>query len=426
MDSITSEPLAGPTTEDKGPPPGRLGDYQRMALLVGLGWFGTNVALSVMDLPLSFVLKEQLGLQPDKAALFLALATFSNYVKPIFGLLTDSVPLFGTRRRSYLLLGLLLSGLGYLVLPLAPRSFWPFLIAYATLYVAVVLVSTVMGGVMVEVGHRFSATGRLSAQRVGIVRAIPIFAGPLGGWLSTFAFFWATGMAGVCHLLLLPLIYFYLREPRGSSLNTRVWQEAREQLRRVFTNGTLWASVGLIVLVIAAPGFDTPLLYYQIDDLHFSKPFIGQLKMVAAIGAFMGAALYAAVCRRYTLRTLLAWSIVVHAGATLVYLAYKTPTSALWITWFEGLTGILAVLPLYDLCIRVTTRGGEGLGYSLMMSCWNITASASNVGGSWLYTQFKFHFFDLVWVNAGTTILVLFLVPFLPRVLMDRKEGTAL
>jgi hypothetical protein len=59
-----------------------------------------------------------------------------------------------------------------------------------------------------------------------------------------------------------------------------------------------------------------------------------------------------------------------------------------------------------------------------MMSCWNITASLSNVVGSWLYTRWALHFFDLVWVNAGTTILVLAAVPFLPRVLMDRKEGS--
>jgi Na+/melibiose symporter-like transporter len=281
-----------------------------------------------------------------------------------------------------------------------------------------------MGGVMVEVGHQFGATGRLSAQRVGIVRSIPLFAGPLGGWLATLAFFWATGLAGLCHFILLPFIFFGLREPGTTQVNTRVWRDAGDQLLRLFRNRTLWASVGLIVLVIAAPGFDTPLLYFQTDSLRFSKPFIGQLKMVAGIGAFVGAAIYAAVCRKYSLRTLLAWSIVIHAAATLVYLGYRTPASAVWITGVEGMTGILAVLPLYDLCIRVTTRGGEGLGYSVMMACWNITASLSNVVGSWLYTRWALHFFDLVWVNAGTTILVLAAVPFLPRVLMDRKEGS--
>jgi predicted MFS family arabinose efflux permease len=147
--------------------------------------------------------------------------------------------------------------------------------------------------------------------------------------------------------------------------------------------------------------------------------------MISAVGAFAGAAIYAVVCRRFTLRVLLAWSIVIHAAATLVYLVYRTPGSAVWITALEGMTGILAVLPLYDLCIRVTLPGGEGLGYSLMMSCWNFTASLSNVGGSWLTTRWGLHFFDLVWVNAATTILVLAAVPFLPKVLMDRKEGAA-
>lgn len=400
-----------------------------MALIVGLGWFFTNVALSVMELPLKFLLKDQvaykgrIGLSTQDVALFIAIATFSNYVKPIFGLLTDSVPLFGTRRKGYLLVGLALAGIGYLVLPWSPRQYWPLLVIYAAVYTAVVLVSTVFGGVMVEVGHTYGSTGRLSAQRVGIVRAIPILVGRLGGWLSTIAFYWATGIAAVCHFVLLPVVWFGIRERPATGVNTQVWLDAREQLTRLIHNRTLWISVALIILVIAAPGFETPLLFFQRDQLRFSQPYIGTLKAVQGAGALAGAALYAIICRRYSLKTLLVGSILLHAAATLVYLFYRTETSAFYITALEGMTNILAVLPLYDLAIRVTSQGGEGLGYSVVMACWNFTASFSDVFGSWLNSTWRIHFFGLVWVNAITTIAVLAFIPFLPRVVMEHKEG---
>ena len=87
------------------------------------------------------------------------------------------------------------------------------------------------------------------------------------------------------------------------------------------------------------------------------------------------------------------------------------------------MTNVLALLPLYDLAARATPRGSEALGYSLMMSVWNFTHAMSDWAGSWMFQHWHLHFHQLVWINAATTILVLFAVPFLPRVLMDWREG---
>ena len=49
--------------------------------------------------------------------------------------------------------------------------------------------------------------------------------------------------------------------------------------------------------------------------------------------------------------------------------------------------------------------------------------SLSDVLGSWLFDKFDQTFMNLVWVNAGTTAVVLIVVPFLPGNLVDCKEG---
>src|SRR5438309_2352460 len=84
--------------------------FSQLAWLVALGWLGTNLGINVTDLPLKLTLKEGLGLTATSLSVFFAIATFTNYIKPLAGILVDSVPLFGTRRRWYLLLSLFGTG----------------------------------------------------------------------------------------------------------------------------------------------------------------------------------------------------------------------------------------------------------------------------------------------------------------------------
>ena len=108
---------------------------------------------------------------------------------------------------------------------------------------------------------------------------------------------------------------------------------------------------------------------------------------------------------------------------TLFYLFYNSVAAALVIEGLAGFVGTLAVLPLWDLCGRATPKKNEALGYSLLMSVLNLTAALSNLAGSWLYEHLHWNFKNLVWLNAGTTALVLLIVPLIPAALMDRRDG---
>lgn len=122
------------------------------------------------------------------------------------------------------------------------------------------------------------------------------------------------------------------------------------------------------------------------------------------------------------MKQMLILSIAVHAVGTLFYLLYRSPATAIAITILEGATQTLAILPVYDLAARGTPKGSEALGYAVMMSVWNLTNSLSDLTGSFLFTQYSLTFAHLVWINAGTTALVLLVVPFLPRALLEQKD----
>lgn len=399
---------------------------RRDALLIGVGWLGTALAMGIADLPLRYLLKDHLGLPPHATAWFFAAGNFPIYIKPLAGILSDGVPLLGTRRKHYLLLSLLAGGALWLLLGLVPRAFESLLWTFVALNVCLTLTSTVLGGLMVDAGQRHNATGRLSAQRVGITRAVALVAGPFSGFLAARAFGLSVGLSAALHFALVPVFALFLREePLRFRHNNRALAEVGRQARTLLHSGTLWSAAGLVFLVIISPGFGTPLFYYQTNVLRFKPQFIGNLGLVSGAFGFLGACVYGLVCRRWNLRLLLAASIVVHIVGTLLYLSYRSPALALLITAANGATGVLAILPLYDLAARATPRGSEALGYSLMMSVWNFTNALSDLLGSWLYDHFHLRFVHLVWLNAGTTALVLLAVPFLPHVLMNRRDGEA-
>jgi predicted MFS family arabinose efflux permease len=397
--------------------------FRAFALLIGAGWLGTNLGYSIADLPLRFVLMDQLKLDAAAVSAFFAISQFTNYIKPLAGILTDAIPLFGTRRRHYLLGSLTACGLMWIILSLVPATYAWLLGTYTFLHIFIVLISTVLGGVMVEGGARYQATGRLSAQRVGIFRVVGLVGGPLGGWLSNRPFPLTASITAALHFILVPLFSRHLREEATAQTDTGKLEEVKRQARVLVRSRTLWSAAGLVILVTAAPGFGTPLLFYQRQVLGFEKQFIGNLGLISGAFGVLGAYLYSRICGRLPLRPLVALGILTHVFAALLYLGYRTPLSAIVITGLYQAAQCLALLPLYDLAMRATPRGSEALGYSVMMSVWNLTNALSDLLGSWLIDHWHISFTALILINSGTTALVLLAVPLLPASLMNRREG---
>jgi predicted MFS family arabinose efflux permease len=426
MDQSAAQLAAASATEpaDAGSQEERR-DYWRFALLVAAGWLFTNTGYQLADQPHRALLKEQLGMSQEASSVYFFIAHFTNYIKPLAGILIDAVPLFGARRRPYLILGLLACGIGWLILGYVPRTYYSLLITYTTLYVMVVVISTTLGGLMVEGGARFRASGRLSAHRQAIVRVSMVVGSLAGGWLATQDFSLTTSLTAWCHLLLLPLFWFALRESPTAGRSGSTLSDVKMQVGNLVRSKAVWAAAGLIFLVEIAPGFNTPLYYHQRDTLHFSQQFIGFLRSVSGLCGVVGALAFAFMCRRASLRPMLAMGIIVHSLAALLFLWYRTPTSAVVISGLYEAANTLAILPLYDLAVRGTPRGSEAMGYAVMMSVWNLTQGGADVLGARLVTRHGFEFSELIWLNAGTTALVLFAIPFLPRAIVAHKDGEA-
>src|SRR5438034_610836 len=145
-------------------------------VMVGLGAFVTTIAQPgvIGRLPLQLLLKQELHFTAQTLAAFMLIATFAWNVKPVAGILSDAFPLFGTRRRHYMLLGSGLAALCWFLTGVVPRSYWPLLLATFGANTFMVIASTVMGGLMVEAGQKYGISGRITSLRQALQSIVSV------------------------------------------------------------------------------------------------------------------------------------------------------------------------------------------------------------------------------------------------------------
>jgi predicted MFS family arabinose efflux permease len=315
-----------------------------------------------------------------------------------------------------------LAAVCWVLLGVVPRAHAPLLLAALGVNVFLVVASTVMGGLMVEAGQRYGISGRITSVRQSLQSAVSLGNGLIGGYLAAVAFGWTVGIATAVLVVLAVTTFFALLEPPTATRNAAVLGAAGHELRTLLRSRTLWAAGSFLALVYIAPGFITPLLYLQTDTLKFSPAYIGLMETIEGGAGLLGAALYGVACRTFTLRQLLTTAIATNALVTLLYLQYASG-SAPFIHGIAGFAMIASELALMDLAVRSTPPGCESLGFALMMSARNFAISGSDVLGSWLIDSHGWAFHQLVWLNAGTTALVLCFIPLLPRLIVSRRDG---
>ena len=396
----------------------------RLLLLIGVSLFvSTFVSDSKLArIPLQFLLKDHLHVGPVAMAKFFAVVGLAWYFKPVAGLLCDGIPLWGSRRRNYLMLAGLGSGLLWAVLGVVPHQYNPLLRTLVGANAFAVLASSAAGGLLVEAGQEQGLTGKLGALRETIISGSSLLAQPVGGFLAAREFGLTCGIGAALFLGLVPAVFFFLPEAKAAPFTGSFWGTLKERFGPVFQSRALWLAALFIFLERLSPGLGQPLFFYQTGTLHFSPQFIGGVGALSSAGAIVGALAYGWLCARLPLSRLLPLGMALSALGTLLFLGYHSHASALVIQGVSGLIGILASVALMDLGARASPAGLEATGYSLLMAAFNLGGSASDLLGSWLYEGCHLSLWTLIWISAATTALTLPALYLLPKSVLARSD----
>jgi MFS family permease len=421
-------------TRQPPPPPENSRGTTGLMLLFGAMYFVQGVAEPTEGLIAQPVRSLQMSWGYSAATIggFAALLSLPWSLKPLYGLLTDFVPLAGTRRRSYLIATSGASTVGMAVLyftplPVGAYSLLLFLLLVPT--VGVAFSDVVVDALMIEKGQPRGLTGKLQSVQWAAMYAGGLIAGLAGGWLSEHKLqregFLVCAVTSSATLAL--ALLFVRDEPHVAPVEHGFRTAALELLATVRTPAVV-AAAAFLFLWNFNPFNTTVLHLHMTQQLGISEQFYGATVSLLSVGAIVGSLAYGAYCRRVRMSRLIHLAIAAGVLSTLAYCTVRGPATLAVVSVVVGVTYLTGNMVQLDLAARACPIHAAGTTFALLMALSNLSFSLSTALGGWLYDDWSSRwgaaqaFQLLVFAGALTTCLCWLLVPMLNRTIDSRPE----
>jgi predicted MFS family arabinose efflux permease len=370
----------------------------------------------IIHLPLFMYFDEVLGLKEDKAGALMFVLGWPWMVKPLYGLFSDAVPLFGYRRKSYLFLLNVLAAVAFGALIFLADA-WSIVAALFVITVAMAASSSLCGGLLVECGRNTDGNTKLCSQQTLFANVANISAATIGGWLI--AYFSARSALHVAAFVTLfaPLLVVlatlrYVDEPRSEG--GIQFSQVKGGVKTAVMSPVLWLLAGFLVLWAFNPGFGYPLIVYMKDELHWSKGFIGELAAWFAGGAAAGAILFRWLSPKVSMNLAVVLLVIVGASVQYSFVYMHTAPVAIVLNVLNGALTASAGLAVHVVAANKCPKGAEGFVYGLLISLTNASYSLSQWLGGIIYVDYlKRDINALIVISAALTLACLIVVPFL-------------
>ncbi len=350
-------------------------------------------------------------LSAAQTATFLALVGLAWNIKPLYGLISDLIPLAGSRRRSYLLVTTAMAAGGWLVLGLLPGyPYGPTLLLLALTGLGLAFTDVLCDAVMVEEGKPRGLTGRFQSIQWSAINAAAVVAGMSGGYLSAYVSYAHTFLlVSAFPALSFAASAYAVHEPR-TRFDRATVAATLQALRAGIRSGPLWRAAAFIFLWNFSPSFGTPLEFYMVDVLGISKVQLGVLATLGSAAAVLGAILFGRYFRAYPLRPLLNGAVAIGVAGTLAYYGLVGWWSAVALSVTVSFVTMIALLATLDLAARAVPSHAEGTFFAALMSVNNIGTTGSVWLGGQLYEAVGLN--GLIGISAAATAACWLLVPW--------------
>lgn len=400
-------------------------------------------AVGPITLGAQYLLKDKFGLGPADSARYLTLLLIGWTIKPVWGLLSDALPIWGQHRKPYVL-WVSAVGMGCCASYSFLDSTWTCLLALVTTNACVSFLSVIGQALLV--------------RRSGESLHAASF-----NFSSYFGISWATsGVATYGAGLLLPrqpadriltgtglfFVPLLLVAPSMCEAMTERLPSARKQLAMVwelYKRREVWGPALFCFSFAAMPTATSAMFFFNVDVLRFSPSFIALVSLMGIVAAVPGVLFYHRYLTEVPLRVLFGiitvacvvvsttpliqvlrlnqkWNIDDHVFALVDTCIIHSVSDLLWI-------------PMYVMASRLCPPTVEGLAFALFMSIRNTGKVISGLISSRLTASLSITLNDLsnlwilVFACAMSMVVPLLLLPLVPvaspKTLRNEQEEAA-
>jgi folate/biopterin transporter len=395
----------------------------RELVAIGVIYF-IQGALGLAQLAVSFFFKDDLGLTPAETASLIGLVMVPWTVKPFYGFISDSVPIWGYRRRPYLIFFGILGALAWVGMATIVDS-----APLAVLFIGIASLSVSFSDALIDALivqrarlEEKGDAGSLQSFGWGAVSMGGVTAAFLSGYLlehyGTRVVFLITA--------LLPLIggiaSFAIQDDRVTGSSQGKFLPQWRSLRQAVTNPQILLPTAFLFLWQATPSADTAFFFFTTNDLHFNPQFLGTVRLVTNLAGLFGVWVFHRFLRQVPIRRIFAWTTVISTLlglTTLILVTHFNRQLGIDDRWFSmgdslilTVAGRIAFMPTLVLAARLCPEGVEATLFALLMSVLNLAGLCSQQLGALL--THLFHVTESDFQNLWLLILVANLSNLLP------------
>ncbi|MBI2515174.1 MFS transporter [Candidatus Wolfebacteria bacterium] len=385
-------------------------------------FFSPNGLASLPGLTISFLLKDILKMTATQTAYFSAITIIGWAIKPLWGIISDAVPICGYRRKSYLVITTIAAAIIWLILGQIENYDTRTLITlFALSSLAYAFMDVVCDALMIETGKPHNLTGRFQSIQWTAVYVAAIIASLAGGWVaenlkpqSVFS------LNAAFPLIILVVVLFFLKENKVFDRKEQ-FQASRSSLKHAFGGKAIWLLAFFLFFWTFSPSFGAPFFYYSVDNLKFDKIFLGIVGAVGAGASALGAILYGKFSNKFRTRTFIEWMIAIGIAATLFDLIYFAPfvTKNLFLarTIYVSSAAVLGIIGAFTFLVMLNAAAisvpkySEGTTFAVLTSFWNIGLMGSSALGGFLFSKIGLQ--PLIVVSAIFTAATWLILPYL-------------
>jgi folate/biopterin transporter len=353
--------------------------------------------LGLARLAVSFFLKDELALSPAQVAALMGIAALPWVIKPLFGFLSDGLPLFGYHRRPYLVLSGLMGTAAWLGLATVVDTAWAATTAILLSSLSVAISDVIVDSLVVERarGESLSNSGSLQSLTWGASAVGGLITAYLSGWLlEHFNTQTVFAITATFPLIVSAVAWFIAEEPVTSRPNTStVWNQVK-QLRGAITQKAIWLPTAFIFIWQATPTADSAFFFFTTNELGFEPEFLGRVRLVTSIASLIGIWLFQRYLKNIPFRRLMGWTTVISSVlgmSALILVTHTNRTLGIDDHWFSlgdslilTVMGQIAFMPVLVLSARLCPAGVEATLFALLMSVWNLAGLLSHEMGALL------------------------------------------
>jgi MFS family permease len=411
-------------------PSARQSIFLYLGILIVLLAFGSPSG-GLIDVPISFFLKNRLHLTAHEVANFRLAAAIPLYLSFVFGFIRDMWNPLEMRDRGFILLFGAISALLYVFFAFMPMTYSTLLIAVVLLTASSLFVASAQNGLTSVIGQQHAMTGQISAVW-NVFLSIPtvgalLIGGTLSGMLEDKDPDQAIRILFLVGAAIMIAIALYARwKPAEVFDNVRVESGAgrhpMRDLKRLVRHWPIYPAMLIWLLWNFAPGSATPLQYHLQNTLHATDAQWGQWNAIFAASFIPTFIVYGFLCRRFPLKVLLLWGTVAAVPQMVPLLFIDTVPQALIAAVPIGLMGGVATGAYLDLIIRSSPKGLQGTTFMMAGSLYFVVSRFGDVLGTNLYD----HFGGFAVCVVAITIVYALILPTLllvPRHLIATADG---